>query len=59
MGRVWFFLKKIFIYLFICGCAGSYSYEGFSLVVVSGSYSLAAMLRLLIALASLSPEHGL
>jgi len=33
--------------------------EGFSLVVVSGDYSLVAVCRLLIAVSSLVVEHGL
>ena len=32
---------------------------GLSLVAVSGGYSLAAVLRLLISVAVLVPEHGL
>lgn len=32
---------------------------GLSLVAVSGGYSLAAVLRLLISVAFLVPEHGL
>ena len=57
MGRVWFFFKNF--YLFPCGCAVFHCREGFSLAAVSGGYSLVAMLRLLIAVASLIPEHRL
>ena len=43
-------LKKLFIYLFIFGCAGSLAACGLSLVTVHG---------LLIAVASLVAEHRL
>ena len=37
---------------------GLHCYSGFSLAVVSGSYSLAVVCGLLIAVASLAAEHG-
>ena len=51
-------LFLIFIYLVLAvlglGCC-----MGFSLVVVSGDYSLVVVYRFLIAVASLAAEHGL
>ena len=48
-----------FIILFIFNCAGSTLLQFFSLVVVSGGYSLVAVLQLLIAVTSLIVKHGL
>ena len=50
--------KRVFFkgYLFILGCAGSLLLVGFSLVVESGGYSLAAVCRLFIVVASLVAE---
>ena len=51
---------SLFIYLLISGSAGSLLlHSGFSLVVVSGGYSLVAVLGLLIVVVSLVGEHGL
>ena len=49
---------SVFIYLFIFVCAGSSLLHGLSLVVESGSYSLAVVRGLLIKVAS-PVEHGL
>ena len=46
------FLKKF--YLFIFGCAGLHCCVGFSLVAASRGYSLVAVRRLLIVVASLA-----
>ena len=62
-----FFKKKkkisvqfFFIYLFIFGYAeSSLLHTGFSLVAASSGYSLAAVLGLLVAEASLAAEHRL
>ena len=51
------FLYK-FIYLFLT-VPGLRCCTGFSLVAVSGGYSLVAVLELLIAMASLAVGHGL
>ena len=57
MGRVWFFLQKfLFVYLWLCWVLllrGLFSSCG------KWGYSLVAMLRLLVAVASLIPEHRL
>ena len=46
--------------LFIFGCTGSLLLHlGFSLIAVLGGYPPVAVLRLLIAVASLVAEHGL
>ena len=50
-----FFLRKF--YLFIFGCVGSVAVRGLSLVAASGGCS--SLRGLLIAVASLSVEHGL
>ena len=48
------------IYFFNCGSAGSsLLHVGFSLVAVSGGYSLVSVCGLLIAAPSLVAEHGL
>ena len=47
------------IYLFIFGSDGSCCCSGFSLVVASEGYSLAAVRGLLIMVASFVVEHGL
>ena len=52
------FLKSNFTYLFFA-CAGSLLCKCFSLVVVSGNYSLVPVPGFLIAVASLVGEHGL
>ena len=51
-------LFSIYLLIFIFDCAGPLLLCGFSLVVASGGYSLAAVHRLLIAVASFV-EHGL
>ena len=51
-------LFKLF-YLFIFGCAGSSLLCGLSLVAESESYSLVAVCRLLIVVASFVAEHRL
>ena len=58
-----FFLEKPlknnnFIYL-VLAVLGLYCREGFSLVVASRGYSVAVVHELLLASASLVPEHGL
>ena len=50
---------KVFIYLFIFGCAGSHCCAGFSLVAESRVSSLVVVGRLLIVVASLVIEHRL
>ena len=48
------------LFLLFFGCGGSsLLHTGFSLVAASGGYSLAAVLRILIAIASLMAEHRL
>ena len=50
--------KKLFVCLFVYGCAGSLLLRtGFSLVAENWDYSLVAMLGLLVAMTSL--EHRL
>ena len=49
--------KKLF--KFIVGCVGLRFCTGFSLVVASGGYTLAAVRGLLLAVASLVVEHRL
>ena len=51
--------KIIYFLLIIFGCAGSLLPHGISLVVASMAYSLVAMCKLLIAMASPVAEHGL
>ena len=51
-----FFFK---IYLFIVGCAGSSLLGADFLVLGSGGYSLVAVHRLLLVVASFIAEHGL
>ena len=53
-----FNLKKK-IHLFVFGCAGSLSCQGFFLVVMSGGYGLVPTRGLLFAVASLPVECGL
>ena len=54
------FVSHNFIYLFIFGCAeSSLLHAGFSLLGGNGGYSLVAVCRLLIAVASLVEEGGL
>ena len=53
-----FFFLIVFVYYFISGCAESLLLRGFSLTAGSGGYSLAAVSRLLIVVASLM-EHRL
>ena len=48
-----------FLYLLIFGCTASSLLLGFSLVAAGKAYSLAAVCRLLIAVASLITEQGL
>ena len=53
------FLSSLFLIIYF-GCGGSPRYtKGLSLVVSSGAYSLVAMNRLLIVVASFVAEHGL
>ena len=52
-----FFLKK-YSYLFMAAL-GLHCCVGFSLVAVSGDYSLVVVCRLVLAMASLVAEHGL
>ena len=57
-GKPCLFVINLFIYLFIFGCVGSLLlHAGFSLVAVSGGYSVAV--RRLLEMASLVAEHGL
>ena len=61
-GR-FFFLEKLlkknnFIYL-VLAVLGLYCHEGFSVVVATRGYSVAVVHELLLATASLVPEHGL
>ena len=53
---LFFFFK---IYLWIFGCAGSSLLGANFLVLGSGGYSLVAVRRLLIVVASFIAEHGL
>ena len=53
-----FSFLKMCIYLFLA-VLGLRCCTGFSLVAVSGGYSLVAVLELLIAMASLAVGHGL
>ena len=52
-------LKKIFIHVFICGCAESSLMCGLSLAAASRGHSLVVMHGLLIEVASFVAEHGL
>ena len=52
------FLKNNFIYLFLT-ILGFHCHAGFSVVAASGDYTLVAVHRLLVAMASLIAEHGL
>ena len=52
---LWF----LFFFFFFMAVLGLCCYMGFSLVVASGGYSLAAVHRLLTAVASLLAERGL
>ena len=56
---VFFSYLRIHLFLFIFGCAGSSLPRGLSLVATSRGYSLAVVRGLLIAVASLTEEHGL
>ena len=51
-----FFKQKFYLFLAVLGL---FCCVGFSLVAASGGYSPVAVLRLLIAVASLVAEHGL
>ena len=51
-----FFKQNFYLFLAVLGL---FCCVGFSLVAASGGYSLVAVLRLLIAVASLVAEHGL
>ena len=51
--RIWFLFYLFLVLLGLCGCSC------FSLVVVSSSYSLVALQKPLIVVASLLSEHGL
>ena len=53
------FIKNFFLNLFIMAVLGPPCCMGFSLVAASWGYCLVAMLRLLIAVASLVLEHRL
>ena len=53
---IWFF---IYLFIFFLAVLGLHCCRGFSLIAGSGSYSLVALFRLLIAMASLIVEHGL
>ena len=55
--NLFFFFKSISCYF--CLCWVSFALSGLSLVVASRGCSLAAVLELLIAVASLVAEHGL
>ena len=57
MSLIHLFLKTQF-YLFIIGCAGSHCCSGFSVAVVTGGCSLAAVLGILTAVVSLVAEPG-
>ena len=57
-------LKCIYVYIFVyliyfLGVLGLHCCTGFSLVLVSGNYSLVVVSRLLIAVAFLAAEHEL
>ena len=56
VSACWFFLS-LFIYLFLAAL-GLHCYVGFSLVAVSGGYSLVAVFRLLITVAFLAVGMG-
>ena len=60
-GKIFFIYTYIFIffYLLIFGCTASLLLLGFFLVAAGRAYSLAAVCRLLIAVASLITEQGL
>ena len=57
-ARIVFFFNNLFTYLFLT-VLGLRCYVGFSLVVLSASYSLVAVHRLLIAVPSLVAKHRL
>ena len=54
----WFHIFLLLFYLFLT-VLGLHCCSFFSLVVVSGGYSLVAVLQLLIAVTSLIVKHGL
>ena len=64
LGLLWFCFLGFFVCLFwgfVFGCAGSslLAAQAFSLIAVSGSYSLVALHGLLTAVSSLVTEHEL
>ena len=58
-GVVFFFFLTILFICLVLAVLNFHCHSGFSLVVVSGSYSLVAVRRLLIVVVYLVAEHGL
>ena len=53
------FFTSFYLFILFLAVLGLHCYVGFSLVAASGGYSLAAVHRFLIAVASPVVEHGL